>query len=159
MPQSGCPAQTSSLHLGSQHSMALPPSTNIHWHTKKKRKKQALKSRFMAPKPLNYGQVNRSGKPHGAGGASHRDHVSQLWLIHPDGHHDLQPASLVILSGIIAAHLSYPASHLSQQLRKNWNCNLLSLPNLLHVWPWAHPEFTSRSGWSSSLLLAHVAFT
>lgn len=96
--------------------------SSVHQHAlahRKEKTKQALKSRFMAPKPLNYRQVNRSGKPHGAGGASHWDHVSQLGLIHPDGHHNLLPASLVILSGITAAHLSYPASHLSQQLRKN----------------------------------------
>lgn len=45
--------------------------SSVHQHAlahRKEKTKQALKSRFMAPKPLNYRQVNRSGKPHGAGG-------------------------------------------------------------------------------------------
>lgn len=56
-------------YLGSHQSVAFPPATwHMHWHTKMKRQSKPWKSRFMAPKPLNCRQINRSRKPCGAGG-------------------------------------------------------------------------------------------
>lgn len=76
-------------------------SSNTHWIMKQKRQKQALESRSMSPKPNRFAcpqllTGKRSWKATGrdicgAAEASHWDHRPWFQLIHPDGHHDLNP--------------------------------------------------------------------
>lgn len=59
---------------------------------KDEKTKQALEKQIYGSKALELQTDKQMSKAMWSWGASHQDHVSQLHLIHPDGHHDLRPA-------------------------------------------------------------------